>query len=593
MILGDYPVDQAFIHLGPDNIKPLKRIDGHSNLWKYSVMLPGNAVKYRFKYKYGLRKGQSFTARVLSRTGVLGKNNLYCEEASEKQVESQAQFDVFHFPEEKEYKSETVPEAIIVYLKWLLQFVQHSTISKILTQIETLHFISLSPKHVKECVNWIVEHALSGSSNDVHRFYLCIVLSHLNPFLYPLQLPNEYKTTEACDRLLQCLKTYVCSNFLSPLNIERLRKIAVILVKNSSTPGWLTLAAYFCRYLGIEFILDKNNTSGLDYKYDGNEYRKMVLLLLSMKTANADNLKAHQELLCRVLRNAPTFDVTWELFQNPDVLRFFTNEAKKVDFFAKFYQSTTRATTTQQESAGEKLVEFYKIPNKIRGRMQKDLVSTLLEYAKSDEELNDEHANIFLKLIISLISGKYFDINQVHMVLIELSKSKFVSRQNLLLQILDEELFEQYWHDMSLQRKVDICESWVMTQVMRANSLCGMNRVVTVYEAFDAIMQSSLNNSNALLARKVSTKVVERILKKEDVISVLQAYVGIEKCVTVVQECYIFHVWKILVQASKVVKRPSMSLNKNSSNRYSVFIMFEVSYNLGNNKCTCISHMGS
>jgi hypothetical protein len=130
---------------------------------------------------------------------------------------------------------------------------------------------------------------------------------------------------------------------------------------------------------------------------------------------------------------------------------------------------------------------------------------------------------------------------------------------------------------------------------MRANSLGGMDKIVTVYEAFDAIMQSSLNNSNTYLARKVSINVVERILKKEDVISVLQAYVGIEKCVTVVQECYISHVWKILVQqSSKVVKRPSKFLNTNSSNRYSVFILFEVSYNLGKyNNCTCISHMGS
>jgi hypothetical protein len=592
LILGDYSVDQTYIHLGHDNIIPLKRVDGHSNLWENSAMLPGNPIKDRFKYKYGLRKGQSVTARLLSPTGELGKNSLYCEESDEKQVESQTQFDVFHFPEEK-YKSETVAEAIIFYLKWLLQFVKPSTISKILTQIESLHFISLCPKHVKECVNWIVEHALSGS--DVHRFYLCIVLSHLNLFLSPLQLPNDDKTTEACDRLLQCLKTYVFFSILSLLNIERLRKIAVILVKNSSTPGWLTLAAYFCRYLGIDFVLDKYNTNGLDYKYDGDEYKKIVLLLLSTNTANADNLKAHQDLLCRVLRDAPTLDVALELFENPDVLWFFTNEAKKADFFAKFYQSTTRATITQQESAGAKLVEFYKIPNKIRGRMQKDLVSILLEYAKSDEELNDEHADIFLKLIISLISGKYFDINQVHMVLIELSESKFVPRQNLLLEILDEQPFQQYWHDMYFQRKVDICESWIMTQVnnkMRANSLGGMDKIVTVYEAFDAIMQSSLNNSNTYLARKVSINVVERILKKEDVISVLQAYVGIEECVTVVQECYISHVRKILVQASKVVKRPSKFLNKNSSNRYSVFILFEVSYNLGKyNNCTCISHM--
>ena len=579
MILGDYSVDQAYIHLGSDRTIPLLLVDEDSNLWKCSEILPGDPIKDRFKYKYGF----DFTR----------KNLPYCEEPIEKQVELHTQFDVFHFPEEKDYMSETVPESIVFYLKWLLQYVESSTISEILAQIESIYFINLCPKHVKECVNWIVEDVLGFAVSDIQRLYLCIVLSNLGRFLSPQLLPNDKKTADACDRLLQCLNACVYSSFLSESNFQRLGKIASFLVKNSSSPGWLTLAAHFYPYLGAEHVLDEENTKGLNYRYDVKEYKKMVDTLLShIKKKNGNDKVAHQDLLDLVLKHVPNLDAVRELFESTDIYCLFNNEEEKVDFFVKFYQGKVRATSTQKESAGAKLVEFYKIPEKIRCRMHKFLSSTLLEYAKADnEELNDDHVEIFLESIISENDLLYtFHVLEI---LTELSKSKSASRQTLLLEILNDQLFGEYWRETPHLRKVDICKLWVITRVVnksRASSLTEKSlsiteKIVTAYVAIDAIMQCSLNISDKALAQDVSTCVEERILRSADAISILQAFARIEKCAPVVQDCYKSHVRRVLEKAPKMIKKLSMVLKECSNSRYCIILIsftpvFEISYKL-------------
>ena len=542
--------------------------DGHFNMWKYSAMLPGDGLKYKYRL---IEKRQDSKFPFLGRfETAFSEDPTCCEESSDRDVESQAQLDVFSFPQDKQYLSETVPKAIFFYLKLLLPSVNRSTISKILYQIESFQFIACETKHVKECVNWIVEYALDPSGSDLQRLYLCIALGHLKNSSSSLPFPNDNKTAKACDRLLQCLNSCVDYNFLSKSNLNCLEKIANTLVVHSSSPGWLTLAANFYPHLGIGFVLDKDHTKDLYYEYDGNEYKKIVAaLLVNIKIANVNDRIAHQGLLYWVLRNAPTnLDAALELFKNSDVCQFFTDEGEKANFFATFYQETMRATNTRKESVGAKLVGLYKIPEEVRRRMQKCLFLTLLKYAKSDEELNGEHVKIFLK---SVISEKYLEMYEVLDILMELSKSKSVPHQDLLLEILNKDLFKKDWHDAPFNQKVEICKSWVITRVInkrRLGSISGVDKIVAVYEAVDAIMQCSLNIGNRILAQNVCTRILETILRNEDAVSVLRAFTSIEKCVAVVQDCYIFHVRMRLRQTPKVVKKSSMFLKECSNSRY-------------------------
>jgi hypothetical protein len=545
---------------------------GIENLWKFTAFLHDDPITGRFKYKYGIySKGHDFKVPIFGRIGMFSKDPSYCEERGERSVKSEVQFDVFHYPDSRNYQYQTVPRSVIFYLQWLFPSVFPSTISEFLTHIEKLNFKSLTAKHVEIIVDWIVKQASANSVTDFQCVYLCIVLGHIesNYFYSTLSFPSGHQTAKACDRFLQCLNALVNSNLLSISNLKILKKVATLLVKNSSSPGWLTLAAYFYPYLGIKFLLSKEYTTGLIYRYGVKEYQKWLkALFLNVKEMeNRDDQFAHQRLLFLVLKSAPILDAALELFERTNVRGFFRNEDEMVDFFFKFYQDRHGDTGTHKET-GAKLTEFFKIPEIFRSKMHKFLYQILLDYAKSDDELKDEHEKIFLNSIISI---NVLDMEEVLCLLMELSKSKSVHCQNLLLKILDNQLFKQGWHETQLARKVGICKSWVMTRVnnnMRAFSIDGLDKTKVVFEAINAIMRCSLNISNVTLANDVSTHVVERVLGKEDAISILQAFASIEKFVPVVQDCYKSYVRKILEQTPKVVKKSSKFLMECSTSRY-------------------------
>ena len=543
-------------------------------------MLPGNPMKDRYEYKYSFcEKGHEFTVPIIGRLGVLSKDPSYYEEPDKRRMDSGAHFDVFHFPDDKYFLFDTTSKGVVFYMQWLLSFVSPTTIPKTLIQIEKFDFMLLTRKYAEECLNFVLTCALDCTVTDVQRLYLCIVLGYLvNADSTQLQFPNDdnNKTADACDRLLQCMRSCVNSNFLPITDLDRLKKIALVLVKNSNCPGWLTLAVHFYPYLGPEFVSDEKHTTatGLNYTYDSNEYKKIVGTLFShIKKANGNDKACHRRLLLLVLEHAQNMPTVWHIFEIADFSWFFHSEEEKVDFFVGVYQQKTHDVSTKNKSVGSKLIEFYNIPKKIRGKMHKFLFQILLQFSKSDDELNDEHAKIFLEIIISrdLSSSQLFDI------FMELSKSKSVHYQDLLLEILDNELFEDYWHDVELPEKLHICKAWVKTRAV--NVICNgtidnVGKIVAAYEAIDEIMQCSLNISNKNLARQLSTFVVEGILKRVDVISFIQAFSQLEQCVAVVKECYKSDVKKILVQAPKAVKKSRMFLRECSRNRYSVFIFF-------------------
>ena len=553
----------------------MQRVPENNNLWEYSRKFRGNPIKDRYEYKYGFHeKGHDFTVPFLGRIGVLSKDSSYCVEYSQRQMECGAHFDVFHFSDDESYYCDTVPKGVVYYMKWLFLFVSRCPIAETLIQIEKFPFSQLGRKYVQDCLNFVVIRALDSAVTDVQCLYLCIVLSHLvKPDSSPLpSFPNDddKETATACDRLLQCLSTCAYSNPLSMAKLDCLKKIALLLVENSNSPGWLTLAVHFYPYLGPEFVLNKKYTAARSYAYDSNEYKKMVSsLLLHIKEKNDGDKAIHQQLLHFVLENAQNIDAVWQIYEIVDFSLFFHSEEEKVSFFVDFYNQEDIGT--KKQTAGLKLTGFCNIPKKIREKMHKFLIQMLLQFAKSDEDLNDEHAKIFLEVIIT----EDLRVNQLFQVFVELSRSKSAHRQDLLLKILDNELFDDHWRDAELAEKLHICKTWVKerTMNMRCNSnLDDVGKIVTAYEAINAIMQCSLNISNKTLAKHLSTFVVEGILKRVEVISFIQAFDNLEKCAAIVQGCYKSDLKNSLVQASKAVKKSRMFLRECSRSRYTVMI---------------------
>ncbi|XP_028396179.1 uncharacterized protein LOC114520154 [Dendronephthya gigantea] len=545
------------------------------NLWKCSLDLPGDPIKNRFKYSYSLyRKKHTFKIPGIGRVD-LG-NVLHCKESAERCVGSQVQYDVFHFPEDRTYINKTIPSAVIFYLKWLLPHVNQLSISGILAQIKTLQFGWLNMEHTKHCATWIVQETLGNSVSDTQRLYLCIVLAHLQNISSLFSRSNN-QTAEVCDRFLQCLNACADSNYLSKTDLQLLKKVAGILVENSSSPGWLTLAAHFYPYLGIKFLLSERYNSGLNYIYDVMEYHKIVDALFKYtRTLNNIEQPAHQRLLRCVLMDAPTLNDAITQFERCELRPFFADEHEKVDFFVKFYEENSRHQGTRDESIGAELVHFFELPDTIREKLHTLLYDILLKISMSVDQLQKKHEKMFLEAMRTL------GMNEVHVVLKKLSTSKSVNGQRLVLEILNKKNFEEKWLRTPQAIKVEICKSWVIARVKNkasADNLSGEDKVVAVYEAFHIIMHCSLNISNESLAEEISTSAVEMVLKNEDAICVLKAFPIIENYVDVVQNCYKSHVEMVLQQAPSVIRKSTVFLNECSrSDRYTIRTFFSFSY---------------
>ena len=555
--------------MGPGEPKPLNKVLGEQNLWKFTISFSDDPIAGHFKYKYGIyKKGHDFKIPIFgTRIGIFSTDPSYCEERAERRVKSEVEFDVFHYPDDRNHHYSSLPQSVIFYIQLLLPSVLPLAIPEILPQVESLNFQSLTTKHREDIIRWMVEQISTKFLTDSQCLYLCVVLGHIQSNSAPnLSFPSGYKTGKTCDRLLECLSVFASSNILSKSDLKALKAVATLLVENSSRPGWLTLAAYFYSYFGVKFLLEKEYTAGLNNRYDVKEYQKTVNeLFLSVKDMkNEDDKVVHQHLLLVVLKSAPMLNTALDLFKRSDVRKFFGNEDEMVSFFVKFYQDRQRGTSTHMK-IGAKLEEFFQIPKMFREKVQKLLYPILLDCAKSADELKAEHVKIFLN---SMIQQDVLALEQVHALLIELSKSKSVPRQDLVLKVLNNDLFQLHWYETQYEKKLLICRSWVFTRISNILSrrVSGLDKIKTVYQAIDCIMRCTLNITNAILAQDVSTYIVEKTLATEDALSVLHAFASIEQCTAIVQDCYKSHVRKIL--APKVVKKSSKLLEECSTSRY-------------------------
>ena len=274
-------------------------------------------------------------------------------------MKHQFQFDVFIYPDNRHREGETIPKAAIWYTKWLLKSVDSSTISPILTSLQDLNFTSVIEDHKQEFVRWILEQVLHGSTTDIQGLFLFMVLCifrDLSPYLKGHKI--------AYDRLLQCFLTRIDSNLVSKLDTKQLKKTAITLVENSSSPGWLTLVAYFHPHLSIKLFLEKKHKESLSHKYESDEYKKLVIALFS--NLKLDDQDDYKKLLKYVMKSSPTLVDALDVFQHSKVSEMFANEDKKVDFCVKFLKKA-QFKSENQRSLNEKLDEF---PGKIRSTIK-------------------------------------------------------------------------------------------------------------------------------------------------------------------------------------------------------------------------------
>ncbi|XP_028396105.1 uncharacterized protein LOC114520095 [Dendronephthya gigantea] len=551
-IRGKHRVEGANLHIGPEEftlpLLPVDKSSQETNLWYISLKFGQDPIKCQLKYKYSLHiGGYDCNVPMYGKIESFSTKPHDVKEGSERQMASQVHFDVFHFPDKRRHGDNTFSKGVKFYLMWLLEFVKVSIFSDILTYLRgfssnVFGFKILTKKHVEKLVSWIVAKSLEKPVTDLQRLYLCMVLSYLKscgPKMFNLQ--PHIKNKKFFDALLKCLNN--CADFNFHQDCQIMHKIAEILVENSSSPRWLTLAAHFYPYLLIGFIIHVDSKKRLKITKDCEEFKKLVAQLFSrLKVENKNDQADHLGLLERILENAPNLIAAMNLSEQFEMLELFDSEDEKVNFFANHFEKAECMTETKKGSRA-KLDVFQQIPKKILNKIPKLLQSTLLDYSKSYDKLKDSERDVFNKLLLSM---KDPDVKQLTQILTYLSKS--LSGQDLLKEVLNKDNFKESWSKIEHEKKVNICESWIFRKCKISNA-SGLNLVLEVYKCINDVMQFPLNVSmQETLAPEVHKRVVESVMTKNYGISVLQAFVHIEKLIPAVQKCYISHVKETLTR---------------------------------------------
>lgn len=372
-----------------------------------------------------------------------------------------------------------------------------------MSKVPKLKFTSLNQQQIQRCIQWIIEKSVDSFVTAEQGLYLCVLLGHLtattSPPLHLLFLKSE-TTTRACDVLLHCLVSFK-RRFSTPNVTGFLEAIAPVLVHNSSSPGWLTFAAYFYPWFGMKYVVERNIVSP---KYEKDDYMRLVYLLLShyiphIREASPENQQYYKQFLKRIFKLAPDEGALFQLFASKTIYRFFYSWPDREKFCVDFYKDNGLTRSGESINISQKLQQLSHLPIKLRGQLSGVLYTYVWEFINSFEDPTDKDLENFVHLFLSLNLNQ----EQLHTIIMLISKSKVIAYQELLLTLLnDTKRFQIHWDKVSPKTKTQICFTWVKTREC-ANEANQIN-VTRAYQAAQVILSCPLIHarlsSNVLLS---------------------------------------------------------------------------------------------
>ena len=531
-----------------EQLYPLKHVKktGDGDLW--STVYDFNIHHIGIRYRYAVSCHEGWFKRYRDEI-----------EVYQRTAEATVQYDTFRSPNDNKYLQESLPKSSIFYMKWLFDNMDESRIKETLIQIERMNFQSTSTC-LKQIVVWILERARSPRVTDVQRLYLGMFLGHLaksNPHLF--FLPLEKSTKVSSDRLLQSLESCSRLNLLPSSSRELLGTLAPYLVNSCSYPGWLTYAAYFYYYLGVENVVRQRITV---QKCDKSKFWELVTLLIPVLQINEETRDVHRRFLRQMIDTAPDREAVVTLYEENVPDSFFISSTDKDHFFSEFFQDSFRNCSRRRVNPGESLLELSRMPGRLLPTMHEVVYTLLLDFSKSTEDPTAEHIEAFCEL--ATLNNCFLSSKELESILSVLSCSKVSLLHGLLLNLLHIEKFESHWQELSFQKKVVICQVWVVTKLKNSQSKGNAaEKFVSIYQAMEQLMSCTLNNADIALAKSICQEIVKPM---ENGAAFLKVYKSIEKRYSdIIQECYKHHIRFLLHQDPSLTKKAVAEVNRTGS----------------------------
>lgn len=397
--------------------------------------------------------------------------------------------------------------------------------NKIISVVSKLGSRSQNPTTTEKCIQWIIEKTLSVEKHQL--LFLCATLGYIVSVKTSrcLPLPNDERTKQACDKLLENLANCVKKGFRMPDKcLDLVNRSASTLVQGSSNPGWLTFAAYFTPFFGMKYVLSINMEP---WEYSKEDFKKLFSVMLismpSIKKVNPDQKVLYKPFLKRILQFVNNDDDLFQMYQRGDVFRFFRSPNEREHFFVEFYEASLNSRAAGD--LGKILKYLERFPGKFRDKMSGIIYAYVQHFIDTVAEPSPKDMEVIFHLISDSLSDE-----KVRCLLTYLSTSQSAFHHDLLKQILNQEKFAAKWARVPPSEKLKICNLWVRMRIHMDNS----GIIKGTFEAVDILISCTNVSSNKCLIKQLCDNAINCLLPKEP-IRIIEEFKEIENYSSVVQ----------------------------------------------------------
>lgn len=339
----------------------------------------------------------------------------------------------------------------------LTQLLQAADISnKGIDQIyDNLKLDSSNDNVIQECIRWIVQ-ATTSTTDKGQLLFLCALLGYVAQIknVDVLSVPHDDTTKFGFDKLLHNLEYFFKNRIEFHHNfLELLANSASTIVEGCCKPGWLTLAAYFGWFFGMEYVLKCRQMD--NYSYSKEEFKELLpLLAYDVESVELSNVNVYERYLKRILQFAPDDEVLFQMFQDKDH-RFFLSHQHKERFFIQVYSERLKNV---EGSLAKKIAAVKRFPEKMRQQLHGVYYACVLNYIYVRDPLQED-VHALYNLIIDL------SVEHMEDVLGRIIQIQPSYLDDLFHRVLNDKKILNKWKKIVFEKRASFCADWIRNKI--------------------------------------------------------------------------------------------------------------------------------
>ena len=509
---------------------------GQKRLWinQQPFDLPNDEKVVRYRYTATFKKGllKRFLHWVFPGTGE-GSTELVGEKNFRKLNTRTNQYDIFHFPNDKE-SDKVFLDGYFVFVDMLyskLHVGGRNNFQQVLIECENVHlgFSRMDKADKISFLKWI-EDVTSKTSTWYDVVFICSILGRFVEFRNCNDIFRDMKATTA-DRLLDLL-TKCEYEHIPQRSGDMIKSVAVLLLQAGTHKGWLAFLSYFANLFEVNRLLQI--AVNLPMQYSEKHFNCLAGYVVDLLGSLAE-ISDSREICSFVVDNCHSIGSLWHLYRElsvriPDLSsslgerfseRFCeliagTTRSQRIDLLQRNYWEMT--PITMRNRLAEPFMQAL-LQQVVRGTLSQEMLVTLKAYT-ADKDIRT--SKCFAPFILRLTQNRNEGV------------------MNFVVDMLNSEKFFGVWNSWSDIDKLEVCNSLLKTMFQFHNPF-GRTRqrekVIQVLDAEKKICETyALQNDQKM--KFGLEKCVIKLLHNVSVDSILDAFVDTDLSSQVMQSCY-------------------------------------------------------